>query len=265
MVKTSRAIEKQIPLDLIDEPTGVIRLEINESEIKELADNIKEIRLVYPITVRPVGDRFEIVDGHRRYLAFKRLARKKIPCKVRDMDDREVAVIRASANLRSVGHSLIEEAAIYADLRDNHKLTADQIGKLLGISPGVVMRRLDLLKMPPDLQKAIHTKQISYGVAEELWRLGDEGLINYYLGFAVEHGCTVAVARQWVSDERKKLRTQNPDVEDAHRDLSPMETRPVWISCDLCIGPMEIGKETTLRCCENCTALIKKALVATQH
>jgi len=262
MAKASKAIPKQIPLDLIDEPSGVIRLEINEDEIKELADNIKEVGLVYPITVRPHGERFEIVDGHRRYLSFELLARKKIPCVIRDLEDVDVAVIRASANLRSVGHSLIEEAAIYADLRDNHKLTADQIGKLLGVSPGVVKRRLDLLKMPPDLQKAIHTKQISYGVAEELWRLGDPGVINYYLGFAVEHGCTVAVARQWVSDERKKARTQDSDIEGSGRVASPMEPRPVWVTCDLCLGPMELGKEITMRCCEKCTTLVKKALMA---
>lgn len=263
MVKTSRTIEKQIPLDLIDEPAGVVRLEIDPDEIKSLADNIVEIGLLQSIVVRPADERYEIVFGHRRYLSFKLLGRKKIPCKVRDMDDGEVAIARASENLRRVGLSLIEEAAVYADLRDNHKLTADQIGKLMGISPGVVMRRLDLLKMPPALQKVIHSKQISYGVAEELWRLGDEGLINYYLGFAVEHGCTVAVARQWVNDERKKARTREADVEGSRRDFSPMEARPVFVSCDLCLGPVEIGKEITLRCCENCTASIKKALAAT--
>lgn len=260
MAKASKTVLRQIPLEKIDEPGGAIRLEINQDEIRELADNITQIGLLQPIVVRPAGERFEIVDGHRRYLSFKVLARKKILCVVRDLDDVTVAVSRASANLRIVGLSLIEEAAIYADLRDNHKLTADQIGELTGISPGVVKRRMDLLKMPPDLQKAIHIKAISYGVAEELWRLGDPGVINYYLGFAVEHGCTVAVARQWVNDERKKARTQEGDVEGGGEALSPMQSRPVWVSCDLCQGPLEVGKETTIRACESCVASIKKAL-----
>lgn len=262
MAKASKATPKQIPLDLLDEPTGVIRLEIDQDEIKELADNIVEIGLLQSIVVRPVGDRFEIVFGHRRCLAHRLLGRKKISCVVRDMDDSEAAVARASENIRRVGLSLIEEAAVYVDLRDNHKLTVDKIGKLMGVSPGVVRRRIDLLKMPPSLQKAIHTKQISYGVAEELWRLRDEGVIDYYLGFAVEHGCTILVARQWVSDERKKQRAQDTDAGGGGGPSFPLESRPVYVPCDLCLGSMELGKETVMRCCESCTALVREAIKA---
>lgn len=260
MAKASKAVPRQIPLDKLDEPAGVIRLEINQGEIQELADNIVEIGLLQPIVVRPVGERLEIVFGHRRYLAYQLLGRKKISCLVRDMDDSEAAVARASENLRRVGLSLIEEAAVYVDLRDNHKLTTDAIGKLMGVSPGVVKRRMDLLKMPPQLQKALHTKQISYSVAEELWRLGDKGVIDYYLGFAVDHGCTQAVARQWVNEEKKKQRTRDAGTEGGGEALSPMQSRPVWVSCDLCQGPLEVGKETTIRACESCVASIKKAL-----
>lgn len=260
MTKALKVVVKEIALDLIDEPQGRIRLDIDQDAVAELAANIAEVGLLQPIIVRKSGERFEIVAGHRRYLAFNVLKRKKIPAMVRDLDDVSCALARASENLGRVDLSPIEEAAIYCELRDEHKLTVDRISERMGKSIGVVKRRLDLLKMPACLQKAIHSKQIKYGVAEELWSLGDIGKIDYFLAFAVEHGATVLVVRGWVQDEKKKMRTKGRDVEGSDSLANPMESRPVYVPCDVCLGSMELGKETVVRACEVCTKAIKKAV-----
>ena len=251
---------KEIALDLIDEPKGVIRLDIDPREIASLAENIREIGLLLPINVRAVADRFEIVAGHRRFLAFQKLNRKKIACIVGRFSDVDSAVARASENLRRVDLSLIEEAAIYGDLHDNHGLSHDAIGKIMGKSGGVVKRRLDLLKMPPQLQKAVHKKEISYSVAEELWRLGDEAAIDYFLGYAVDHGVTQTVARGWVNDWKKEQRLKQSGTGESPRESSPLESRPIYISCDLCLGPLELGKEHTIRACGRCVGIITAAI-----
>lgn len=256
--KTERVV--RLPLSMIDEPAGVIRLEIRQEEVDELARSIEAIGLQIPISVRPKGSRYEIVFGHRRYLAHKKLEWKEIPCFVRELSDVDCAVARATENLGRVDLSSIEEAATYADLRDTHKLTTDQIGKLMGKSPGVVKRRLDLLRMPPELQKAVHLGQISNGVAEELVRLRDPERIGYYLGYAVDHGITVQVARQWVNDELKRQRLEGRDVGGGGGVASPLETEPCYFPCNICRGPVELGKDTVLRCCPGCVELIQKAL-----
>jgi len=251
---------KEIPLQKISEPGGRIRLEVGQDALRELADNIGEIGLLQPIIVRPIGERFEIIAGHRRFLAFKILKRKKIPCIIRESDDAECAVARASENLRRVDLTPIEEAAIYEDLRENYKLTPDEIGRRMGKTAGIVKRRLDLLKMPPQLQKAIHLGQISYGVAEELWRLEDEGSIDYYLGYAVDHGVTVSVARQWVMDHRKSRRRAVNGVGPGGEGESPLHERPIYIGCETCGDPVELGKDTVFRCCPGCASAIREAL-----
>jgi len=251
---------KSVNLELIDEPAGRIRLEISEEGIQELANSIDSIGQLQPILLRPVGDRLEIVFGHRRFLAHRRLGRKKIDAIVRELDDVEVALMRATENVVSLRLSPIEEAAVYVDLRDTHKLTLDDIAGRMGKSVGVIKRRMDLLKMPPCLQKAIHSKGINYGVAEELWSLGDLAKIEYFLQFAVEHGATVLVVRAWVQDEKKKMRLKDSDVEGGESLANPMQTRPVYVPCDLCLGSMEIGTETVIRACEGCTKAIKKAV-----
>jgi len=262
VAKALKVTIKEIPLDLIDEPHGRIRLEVDPESIADLAANIAEVGLLQPIIVRRNKERFEIVAGHRRYLAFQLLKKNRIPSIVRDLDDVACALARASENLGRVDLSPIEEAAIYSDLRDEHKLTLDEISKRMGKSMGVVKRRLDLLKMPDCLQKAIHHKGINYSVAEELWSLGDLAKIEYFLVFAVDHGATLAVVRAWVQDEKKKMRLKDSGAGVGSSLANPMQTRPVYVPCDLCLGSMEIGTETVIRACESCTKTIKEATKA---
>jgi len=251
-------------MEKIIEPKGVIRMEIDPGEVKSLAENINEIGLLQPINVRACGEGFEVVDGHRRFKAFQLLERKKIPCIVGDFSDVGSAIARASANLRRVDLSPIEEAAVYYDLHAEHSLSYDEIGNTLGVSGGVVKRRLDLLKMPPELQKAIHQKLISYGVGEELWRITDHSQMIYYLGFATDHGVTVAVARDWVKDWKDKKRRAESDVGRGGGERSPLESKPIYVTCDLCSGPMELGTEKTIRACPGCSESIMKAITSTE-
>lgn len=252
----------EIPLKKIDEPGGIVRLEIDCEEIESLAKSIDEVGLINAIGVRVKGASFEIVEGHRRYLAHEMLRRENIACIVREVDDVECALIRATENLGRVDLSPLEEAAIYADLKETHGLTHDQIGKRMGISPGVVRRRLDLLKMLPSLQQAVHRKQISYSTAEEFSRLRDPERVDYYLGYAIDHGITQAVARQWVNDELKRLRTPDAGTGEGGGPTTPLEDKPIYISCDVCRGAMELGKDTVFRTCPDCARLITNAVSA---
>jgi len=243
---------------LIDEPGRIVRMEISSEAVAELAQSIAEIGLLQPILLRPCGERYEIVAGHRRYLAHRQLELDKIRALVKEMSDQEAAFSRATENLARVDLTSVEEAAIYRDLVDTHKMTYEQIGKKVGISPALVKRRLDLLKMPPQLQDALHKKRISISVAENLWTISDMTDLDYYLSFALDGGCTREVARSWAKEWKdKKRRADNPRVEGGG-DFAPSEPRPVYVSCDLCVGPMEIGEETVLRLCPNCIKIIKQ-------
>lgn len=251
---------KLLEMGKIDEPDGVIRLDIDQNKIKELAESIGEIGQLQAILVRPKGVRFEIVFGHRRFLAHQRLGKSRILATVRELDDVQVALMRATENIERVDISPIEEAAVYQDLCDNHKLSIDAIGKKMGKSPSIVKRRMDLLRMPVALQQAIHRKEIGYSVAESLWSLGDQSAIDYYLPFAIEHGATLDVVRGWVRDHKDEVRRQSSGPAGGGGFANPMESQPVYVACDLCKGAMEIGQETVIRACPVCSSSIAKAM-----
>lgn len=255
------SIEYQdIPLTQIKEPEGIIRLEIPHEKIVELAESIRHQGLLQPIVVRQINDHYEIVAGHRRYLAFQYLTYPVIPCRIIEMDDTAVALARATENLTRQDLTPIEEGAIYKDLRDTHNLSYEEIGKRMGKSAGAIKRRIDLLRMPPDLQKALHERKINMSVAEELWSLGDSTAISYYLPFAIENGATKDVVRGWVKDYKDTKRREASSSEQGDSLPNPMEKRPVWVACDLCTGPMELGTETVIRACPDCIKRLKEAL-----
>jgi hypothetical protein len=115
--------------------------------------------------------------------------------------------------------------------------------------------------MPPCLQKAVHSKQISFTVAEELWSIGDLTQIEYYLQFSIDHGATAAVVREWAKEYKSSL-SSNPDGNEKGRQpLSPSQHKPIYITCDLCSNAVELGKQTVIQSCPECTKVVSGAAV----
>jgi len=256
---TKSTMDKITAVDLskIDEPRTIDRMEIDQGLVAELAESISEVGLLQPILLRIDGDRYEIIAGHRRYLAHKRLELKTINAIVREMSDQDAAILRATENLARVDLTPIEEASIFKNLLENLGMRVDQIAKKVGKSAGLVKRRMDLLKMPPQLQEAVHNKRISISVAEEFWPITDMSTLDYYLSFALDGGCTRDVARAWCKDWRDTVRRSESASGEGGQVFAPSEPRPVYVTCDLCTGPMEIGQEVVLRVCNNCFKIIK--------
>jgi len=258
MKSRPKQVIKEIPLADIDEPKDVLRMEIDPEGIDELAQSISEITLLQPILVAIDGDRFELVFGHRRFLACQKLGLLKIRAIVRQMTTEEIGVARATENINRADLTPVEEANTYFNLINKYGLNIEEAARKMGRSPGTVKRRMNLLKMPPQLQQAVHKKRISVTVAEELWPISDMAELDYYLTYALDGGCTKEVARSWTKEWRDKLRRQQTAGVEGVREFAPTEPRPVYVCCDLCEGPMAIGQETVLRLCPECTATIKK-------
>lgn len=248
----------EVLLGQIIVPDEIDRLEIDPEKVDELAESISEVGLLQPILLRPSGALFELVAGHRRFLAHQKLGISVIESIVQEMTDQKAAIVRASENLEREGLTPFEEALIFSNLVTKYSMTIEHIAKQFGYKPGTIRRRMDLVKMPPQLQKAVHLKQISITVAEELWPISDLGDLDYYLTFAVENGCTKEVARSWCKEWRDSKRREKTAGVEGGQLLAPSEPRPVYVACDICEGAMEIGKETVLRICPECHATIKQ-------
>jgi ParB/RepB/Spo0J family partition protein len=265
MPKRLKQIVKDISLVLIDEPKGIVRMDIDPDDLEELAQSISEIGLLQNILLAIDGERFEIVFGHRRFLAHKKLGLSAIRSVVRVMTQAEIGIARATENISRADLSPLEEAATYKNLIDQYGLSLEQVAKKMSKTPGTIKRRMDILRMPPVLQKAVHKKQISMTVAEELWPIADEASLDYYLMFAIENGCTREVARSWAKDWKDtQRRSHNPNDPGGRVDLSPNEPRPSFVPCDICNEPVNLNETKFFRACPGCFRAIKKGLEVTE-
>jgi ParB/RepB/Spo0J family partition protein len=245
---------------LIAAPETPDRLEIDPDEINRLAGSIKELGQLTPIEVVKNGEFYEIVFGHRRYLAHKVLGKKTIIAIVKVLEPEDIKKRRATENLGRVNLSAVEEGAVYLDLRNEYHMTKNQIAEFTGKSASRVKRCQDIHKMPMKMQRAIHKKSISIGVGESLMGCQDKAHQDYLLDMSIEHGVTVAVVRQWVDDWRKEQRTPSRDIDPGGGDSHLMETPPSYMACNTCSGPTDITKVKYLQICPSCHETILNAM-----
>lgn len=255
-----KGVFKKINLDLIVRPEEIVRLEIDEDELRELAHSIQERGLMQPIGVTPRGDRFMIVYGDRRYLAHELLKEKSIMCHIEDIEDVQVIIDRAMENVQRVNLTPFEEGHIYQGLLEKAKMSLDEISARVGKSPGVVQRRMDILRMPESFQKALHAGSVSITVAEELWSCPDAAKREYFLELAVEHGITKDIARSWVDDFKKERRSEAV-AGGGSGGVSPYyEDVPIYRACDVCKDPVDYKDVKELRICPRCHGEIVKVI-----
>ena len=131
-----------------------------EKELNELADSIKEHGIIQPLIVRPLGDKYEIIAGERRYKAASIAGLYNVPVIVLEKDDNESAELAIIENIQRKDLTPIEEAKSYQKLL-NRGLTQEEIAKKLGIAQPTVANKLRLLSLPDEVQEALLNTRIS--------------------------------------------------------------------------------------------------------
>src|SRR5262245_39365812 len=85
-------IMEQLPLGRIYTSPHQMRRHFCPVALEDLARSMKHEGLMQPITVRKVGDAYELVVGERRLRAARMLGWKTMDCRVIDVSDEEAAV-----------------------------------------------------------------------------------------------------------------------------------------------------------------------------
>jgi len=251
---------KSILLAQIDPPSQADRESIDPTRIRELADSIKAQGLLQAIVVRPLNGRYEIIAGHRRYLACSTLGLTHVTCNVKDLSDEDAALAKAMENMQREDLTPIEEARAYKRLSSNFNMTYQQIADKSGKTAVIIKKRIALLTLHPDVIAAIHDRKIPVGVGEEIAFIDDPNTLKYYLDLAIENGVTRDVIRMWVKEYRDNVRrSQNASVPFESLP-NPMMERPTYLPCDVCMGPAELSTLKLIRACPTCLQQIDQAI-----
>jgi len=164
----------EIPLCNIQKDPNQPRKNFDEFKIKELAESIKVHGLLQPILVRPIGnDKFQLVQGERRFRACKILGLETIRAEVRKLDHKQILEFQIVENLQREDLNPIEEAEAFRHMIELLGYTHEKIGKRIGKSREYVTNKLRLLSLPKDLRRGVARGSLSEGHARALLSLND--------------------------------------------------------------------------------------------
>jgi ParB family chromosome partitioning protein len=175
VIERSHAVQ-EIPIDRIEPNPLQPRLEFPEEELEALAESIRQHGLIQPITVRQVGDKYQLIAGERRWRAAKRAGLTHLPAYIRTADSTEMLAFALVENVQRQNLNPIELALAYKRLMEECGLTQEQVAQYVGKSRPAVANTLRLLRLPPEIQKALKEGTLTEGQARPLLALDSPDL-----------------------------------------------------------------------------------------
>ncbi len=164
----------EISLSLIEANPNQPRREFSKESLHELADSIREIGIVQPITLRQTEEgRYQIIAGERRFRASQLAGKETIPAYIITADDESTMEMALVENIQREDLNALEIALAYQKLIEQNNLSQEQLSKRVGKGRATIANFLRLLKLPAPVQMALKEKRIDMGHARALLSLDD--------------------------------------------------------------------------------------------
>ena len=159
----------EIPISQIEPNPDQPRREFDPEALQELADSIKTMGIIAPITLRQVAENhYQIIAGERRWRASQIAGLDSIPAYIRTVEDENVMEMALVEYIQREDLNAIEIALAYQHLVETTGMTQAKISERVGKSRAAVTNYLRLLKLPAQVQMALKDKEIDMGHARAL-------------------------------------------------------------------------------------------------
>lgn len=186
------------------------RTHFDESALEELSRSIQQLGIIQPITVRKVGDRYELISGERRLKAAKAAGLNTVPAFVREADSEAMLEMAIVENVQREQLNPIETALGYQRLIDECNLTQEQVATKVGKNRSTIANFLRLLNLPPLIQAGLRDGVLTSGHARALLPLEDETLQRSVMDEIAALGMSVREVEQKVRQLLKPASKPKP-------------------------------------------------------
>ena len=159
----------EVEISLIEPNPNQPRREFDPETLQDLANSIRELGIIQPITLRKVeGDKYQIIAGERRWRASQLAGLTKVPAYIVTVEDQGVMEMALVENIQREDLNAIEIALAYQHLAETTGMTQAKISERVGKSRAAVTNYLRLLKLPAQVQIALKNHEIEMGHARAL-------------------------------------------------------------------------------------------------
>jgi len=182
---------QEIDTDLIQPSPFQPRTRFREEALEELARSIKASGIIQPLVVRPVGDRYQLIAGERRWRAAQRAGLTKVSAIIRQVSDELALEMTLVENIQREDLNAIETARAFERLMEEFQLTQESVAERTGKDRATVANAVRLLKLEPTIQEWIEEGKLSAGHGRALLAVPDPQLRMRYAHRASRGGLTV--------------------------------------------------------------------------
>jgi ParB family chromosome partitioning protein len=198
---------RMIDIERIDPNPQQARSELGN--IQELMNSIQSKGILEPIIVRPVGMRYQIIAGERRFIASKRVGLKEIPCIEMDVKDNEAMEISLIENLQRKDLDVFEEADGLKALIELYSYNHNQISEKLGKARSTITEIISISRIPPKIREMLKSHKItSRSTILEIAKLKTEADMERLIYEISRRGLT----REDTRELSKKIKGKSPGV-----------------------------------------------------
>ncbi len=197
----------------------------DEDALQELADSIRTLGVIQPITVKKEADgKYMIISGERRWRASQLAQATTIPAYIRpEVDDQALLEMAIVENVQRQDLNAIEVALSLRRLVEECNLTQDKLGERIGKRRSTVANYMRLLKLPAEVQLALREELISMGHARALIAVEDPQQQIALVKKIVKKGLSVRQTEEMV----KALSTPKPTREENDEEFPEEYSRLV--------------------------------------
>jgi ParB family chromosome partitioning protein len=215
---------QEIDIDLVEPSPYQPRTRFREEALDELARSIKASGIIQPIVVRPIGNRFQLIAGERRWRAAQRAGLTKASAIVRQVSDELALEMTLVENIQREDLNPIEAARAFERLMAEFELTQESVAERTGKDRATVANAVRLLKLEPIMQDWIEEGKLSAGHGRALLAVGDPQLRMRYAQRAARGGLTVRqierLASRHARGRKEKTETHvDPNIREALDEL----------------------------------------------
>lgn len=233
------------------------RKQFDESKLKELAESIRVTGVIQPLIVRNSDNGYELVAGERRWRASRIANLKKVPCIIRNYDEKQNALVAIIENMQRENLNPIEEAEGLKSMTEKYGLTQEQVSNSLGKSRTYITNSIRLLKLPTEIQEFISSGQMSAAHGRTIINISDAGKQMAICDKVIKNGLSVRETEHLadkIKDEikpnRKKRKSRAGDkksseILSAEAELRRLTGTKVNISGDGKSGKLEFEYYST--------------------
>ena len=200
----------EIKIHSIDPNMDQPRRSFNQESIEELSRSISEHGVVQPIIVKPMGNRYTIIAGERRWRAARAAGLETIPVILKDIDEKQMLEIALIENLQRENLNPMEEADGINSLIKSYGLTQEQVAKRLGKSRPAISNALRLLNLPKEVRLMLEEDKITTGHARALLGLGNQEEIIEMARLIIKDQLSVRETERIIKKARKEKTSKKP-------------------------------------------------------